>query len=106
MIAELELHTLRARLRAGAISKAERGELAIALPTGLVRLESGQVVKDPNLEIQDRITLIFHTVLAKESLAKAVRQVRDQQLRIPRRDKWGDLHWKQATTCGARRHDA
>ena len=99
MIAELELHTLRARLRAGAISKAERGELAIALPTGLVRLESGQVVKDPNLEIQDRITLIFHTVLAQKSLAKAVRQLRDQQLRIPRRDKWGDLHWKQATTC-------
>jgi len=37
MIAELELHTIRARLRAGVVSKAERGELAIALPTGLVR---------------------------------------------------------------------
>src|SRR6266851_5934454 len=57
MIAELELHTIRTRLRAGVISKAERGELAIALPTGLVRLESGQVVKDPNREVQDRITL-------------------------------------------------
>jgi DNA invertase Pin-like site-specific DNA recombinase len=99
MIAELELHTLRARLRAGAISKAQRGELAIPLPTGLVRLESGQVVKDPDLEVQDRITFVFHTVLAQKSLTKAVRQLRDQQLKVPRRDKWGDLHWKQATTC-------
>lgn len=99
MIAELELHTIRARLRAGVISKAERGELAIALPTGLVRLESGQVVKDPNREVQDRITLVFQTLLAQKSLAKVVRQFHDEQLKIPRRDKWGDLHWKQATTC-------
>jgi DNA invertase Pin-like site-specific DNA recombinase len=99
MIAELELHTIRARLRAGVISKAERGELAIALPTGLVRLESGQVVKDPNREVQNRITLVFNTLLVQKSLAKVVRQFRDQQLQIPRRDKWGDIHWKQATTC-------
>jgi DNA invertase Pin-like site-specific DNA recombinase len=99
MIAELELHTIRARLRAGKISKAERGELAIALPTGLVRLESGQVIKDPNREVQDRITLIFHTLLAQKSLAKVVRLFRDQQLKIPRRDKWGDIRWKPATQC-------
>src|ERR1700720_2185752 len=40
LIAELELHTIRARLLAGTINKAERGELALSLPTGLVRLES------------------------------------------------------------------
>jgi DNA invertase Pin-like site-specific DNA recombinase len=99
MIAELELHTIRARLRAGVVSKAERGELAIALPTGLVRLESGQVVKDPNREVQDRITWIFRTLLAQKSLAKVVRQLHEQQLKVPRRDKWGDIHWKPATTC-------
>ncbi len=99
MIAELELHTIRTRLRAGVISKAERGELAIALPTGLVRLESGQVVKDPNREVQDRITLVFRTLLAQKSLAKVMRLFRDQQLKVPRRDKWGDIHWKQTTTC-------
>src|SRR6516165_8579570 len=37
LIAELELHTIRARLLAGTINKAERGELALSLPTGLVR---------------------------------------------------------------------
>jgi DNA invertase Pin-like site-specific DNA recombinase len=97
LISELELHTIRARLRAGMISKAERGELAIALPTGLVRLESGQVVKEPNREIQDRITLVFQTVLELKSLTKVVGHFHKQRLKIPRRDKWGDIHWKQAT---------
>ena len=37
LISELELHTLRARLTAGLLNKALRGELALALPAGLVR---------------------------------------------------------------------
>jgi DNA invertase Pin-like site-specific DNA recombinase len=97
LISELELHTIRARLRAGMISKAERGELAIALPTGLVRLESGQVVKEPNREIQDRVLLVFRTLLEKKSVAKVVRHFRAHRLKIPRCDKWGDIHWKQPT---------
>src|ERR1700704_6811188 len=70
LIAELELHTIRARLLAGSINKAERGELALSLPAVLVRLESGDVVKHPDREIQDRIALVFHTLLDKKSLPK------------------------------------
>ena len=36
-ISEVELHTLRGRLTAGLLSKAERGDLALALPAGLAR---------------------------------------------------------------------
>src|SRR5207248_7708724 len=36
-ISEMELYTIRARLTAGLLQKARRGELAIPLPTGLVR---------------------------------------------------------------------
>jgi len=97
LIAELELHTIRARLQAGMASKAERGMLAFMLPTGLVRLESGDVVKDPDREIQDRINLVFQILLEKKTLGKVMRHLLDRQLKIPRRDKWGDLHWKQAT---------
>ncbi len=100
LIAELELHTIRARLLAGSINKAERGELAIMLPTGLVRLESGQVVKDPNREIQDRISLVFKTLLEEKAVSRVVRHFRNQGLKIPRRDKWGDIHWKQANVPG------
>src|SRR6202050_253538 len=48
-ISELELHTIRARLTSGLLAKAERGELALNLPIGLVRDPCGLVVKDPNL---------------------------------------------------------
>jgi DNA invertase Pin-like site-specific DNA recombinase len=46
-ISELELHTIRSRLTAGLLAKAERGDLALMLPIGLVRDPSGIVVKDP-----------------------------------------------------------
>jgi DNA invertase Pin-like site-specific DNA recombinase len=62
-ISELELHTIRGRLTAGLLAKAERGELALQLPTGLVRDPSGVVTKDPNREVQERITLVFESFL-------------------------------------------
>ena len=50
-LSEFELHTICSRLTAGLLNKAQRGELALALPMGLVRLEDGRVLKDPNQEI-------------------------------------------------------
>ncbi len=47
-ISELELHTIRARLTAGIRNKAQRGELAVMLPTGLERSAAGEVVKTPD----------------------------------------------------------
>jgi len=71
-ISEWELHILRGRLTAGLLSKARRGELANRLPVGLVRLESGEVIKHPDQEVQQRLLLIFDTILAKRSLSRAV----------------------------------
>ncbi len=56
-ISELELHTIRARLTAGLLNKAARGDLALTLPVGLVRDPSGVVQKDPNREVQSRLEL-------------------------------------------------
>jgi DNA invertase Pin-like site-specific DNA recombinase len=98
-ISELELHTIRARLTAGILSKAERGELALTLPTGLQRLESGQVIKHPDREVTERIELIFEKLLERKSLAKTVRWFNDEDLKIPRRDMQGEIHWKQATVA-------
>src|ERR1700716_1126425 len=36
-ISELELHTIKSRMTAGLLAKAERGDLALQLPAGLVR---------------------------------------------------------------------
>jgi DNA invertase Pin-like site-specific DNA recombinase len=96
-ISELEMHTLRGRLIAGILSKAQRGELALTLPTGLVRRDDGAVEKHPDQEVQDRIGLVFKTLLELKSLAKVVRHFRDQRLTIPRRDRYGDIQWKRPT---------
>src|SRR5712664_479685 len=42
-LSELELHTIRARMTAGLLNKAQRGELALSLPIGLVRNAIGKV---------------------------------------------------------------
>ncbi len=98
-ISELELHTIRARLTAGILSKAERGELALTLPTGLIREPTGRVVKHPNREVQDRIALVFTRFLRLKATTKVVREFNDQELLIPRRDSFGDVHWRQPSAA-------
>lgn len=97
-ISELELHTIRARLTAGILSKAERGELELTLPTGLIRTD-GVVTKHPSTEVQDRIDTIFATFLEQKSVAQTVRWFIKNDLRLPRRDRHGDIQWKRVTAA-------
>ena len=99
-ISELELHTLRGRLIDGVLKKAQRGELALALPTGLIRDPLGQVAKHPDREVQGRIDLVFATFLRLRSIAKVVRYFKEQGLLVPRRDSWGDIAWKKPSVAG------
>lgn len=94
-ISEVELHTLRGRLRAGLLNKAERGELALLLPAGLERDGQGVVSKDPNSEVQERLSLVFATFLELGSVGKAIRVFRNRALTVPRRDRFGDVAWRQ-----------
>jgi len=98
-ISEVELHTLRARLTAGLLNKAQRGELALRLPMGLVRDEAGQVRQDPNREIQERIHLVFDSFLQLRSACKVLHFFNEQELCLPRRDRFGDLVWKNPTVA-------
>jgi DNA invertase Pin-like site-specific DNA recombinase len=97
-ISELELHTIRNRLHAALVQKAERGELAQTLPAGLIRDEAGVVRKDPHQEVQSRIALVFGTFQEQRSTTKVVRFLRQHRLRLPRRNHWGDLIWRWPTT--------
>jgi DNA invertase Pin-like site-specific DNA recombinase len=91
--------SIRSRLTSGLLAKVERGELAVALPIGLVRDPTGIVVKDPNIEVQERLELLFATFLKLGSVAKATRLFNDRSLDLPRRDRHGDARWAQATTA-------
>jgi DNA invertase Pin-like site-specific DNA recombinase len=96
-LSELELHTIRARMTAGLLNKAARGELALTLPVGLVRDALDRVHKDPNQEIQDRLNLIFATFLRLRSASKVLAFLNAHDLMLPRRDRFGDVTWKKPT---------
>jgi DNA invertase Pin-like site-specific DNA recombinase len=96
-ISELELHTIRSRLTAGLLAKAERGELALTLPIGLTRDPSGVVVKDPDMAVQERLGLVFEMFLKFRTVAKVMRMLNDRGLDLPRRDRHGDVRWTRAT---------
>jgi len=76
-ISELELHTIKARLTAGVLNKAKRGELGLMLPTGRERTATRKVVKTPDREVQDRLLLIFETMLQQRTAPKVMRVLRD-----------------------------
>ena len=85
---------MKARLTAGLIHKATRGELALTLPTGLVRTSQGTVQKIPNQEAQARLSLVFETFLQCRSASKVVEVFNTHDLLLPRRNRFGDLVWK------------
>jgi DNA invertase Pin-like site-specific DNA recombinase len=97
-ISEAELHLLRLRMDAGRVRQIERGEYRQALPTGLVRLPDGTVVKDPDDQVRHAIALVF----AKFEELRSARQVtcyfRSHDIRLPRRHiagiHAGELLWK------------
>src|SRR5919201_5543997 len=89
-LSELELHTIRARLTAGLLNKAQRGELALQLPVGLWRDELHRVQKDPHREVQDRLALVFTTFLEVRSASRVMHSFNTHDLLLPRRDRFGD----------------
>src|SRR6201988_3144684 len=97
LISELELHTLHARLIAGLLNKARRGELALSLPIGLVRDALGRVLKHPDQEVQSRLELVFTTFLRIKAACRVVQTFNARELLCPRRDRFGDLVWRRPT---------
>jgi excisionase family DNA binding protein len=100
IMSEAELHQLKRRLHAGAWNKAKRGELNQALPVGLVRLQSGEVIFHPDEEVEARIRLVF-AKFAELKVANAVRRYFQQQvLLLPSRPLKGpaphDVVWRPA----------
>ena len=98
-LSEMELYTIRARMTAGLLNKAQRGELALFLPVGLVRDADGVVRKHPNLEVQQRLELVYATFLQRRSANKVLHFFNEQQLLLPRRGRFGDVVWKAPTVA-------
>jgi DNA invertase Pin-like site-specific DNA recombinase len=89
MLSEAELHLLRLRLDAGRQRQIERGEYRQPLPTGLVRLPDGRVVKDPDQQVQAMLALVFDRFAVLGSCQKVLRRLHADGLLLPRRQTSG-----------------
>ena len=102
IMSEAELHHLKLRLHAGERNKALRGELHQPLPVGLTRLPTGEVVMNPDEEVQARLQLVFSTFAESGTANAVVRYLRLHQLPLPSRPLRGpaphQVVWDRATS--------
>jgi DNA invertase Pin-like site-specific DNA recombinase len=98
-MSEAELHWLRNRLQGGKLEKARQGKLRIPLPTGLVYDSTGQMILDPDEQVQQTVKLVFDLFDDLGSAMAVVRHFETHQLLFPTRP-WGgactgELTWKR-----------
>src|SRR5215218_3216419 len=91
MLSEAEWHFQRQRLDAGRQRQISQGTYRQLLPTGLVRLEDGRVVTDPDAQVRHAIELVFTRFGTLGSCQKVLRSLRDEGVLLPRHQT-GGLH--------------
>ena len=100
-MSEAELHFLRERMRGGALSKAKRGELRCLLPVGYVYDEAGNVVKDPDLQVQASVTMFFESFRMCGSAHRLAVYYSEKGYLFPANRSRGfgrpDIHWDVLT---------
>lgn len=96
-MSEAELHILRARLRGGIVSKAQRGELRMPLPIGLVYDPAQRVALDPDRQVQETLRHFFETFRRCGSAWSTVAAFRKEGLKFPKRGPGGsgEVIWEQ-----------
>jgi DNA invertase Pin-like site-specific DNA recombinase len=98
-MSEAELHVLKQRMHGGKLSKARRGELAFPVPTGYVRRPSGEVVFDPDEEVQQIVSLVFRKFEELGTVRGVLRYLVENGLklgvRVHEREGKGELQWRR-----------
>nr|WP_241255687.1 recombinase family protein [Candidatus Protofrankia californiensis] len=79
-MSEVELHLLKQRMASGRLAKAARGELAVPLPAGYVRRPSGEVMIDPDEQVQAVIRLVFGLFAQLGTVHAVLRFLTEHQL--------------------------
>jgi DNA invertase Pin-like site-specific DNA recombinase len=98
-MSEAELHLLKQRMYQGTLQKARRGALRFALPIGYVHNASGEVVYDPDAQVQHVVRLIFRKFAELGTLHALLRYLvqHDIQLGVRVREgpAKGTLEWRR-----------
>jgi DNA invertase Pin-like site-specific DNA recombinase len=97
-MSEAELHWIRSRLLGGKLEKARTGQLRSRPPTGLVYDPAGQLVLDPDEQVQEAVRLVFDTFERVGAALGVVQHFAANQLRFPTRhhggSRDGQLTWR------------
>jgi len=98
-MSEAELHVLKARLIGGVMNKAQRAELKVPLPVGLVYDEQQRVVLDPDQQVQQSLRHLFGTFARTGSAWGTVQAFRQEGLKFPRGGQAGagQIMWSELT---------
>jgi DNA invertase Pin-like site-specific DNA recombinase len=98
-MSEAERHILKQRMVQGKRNKAQRGELGFNVPIGYVRRPSGEVILDPDEQVQQVVELIFRKCAELGTLNAVLRYLVKQHIQIGVRvhSGWhkGDLEWRR-----------
>ena len=98
-MSEAELPILKQRLYQGTLQKARRGALSFALPMGYVHNASGEVVYDPDAQVQHVVRLILRTCAELGTLHALLRYLvqHDMQrgVRLREGPVKGPLEWRR-----------
>ncbi len=102
MMSEAEIHLLRLRMDAGKKRQIEKGTYRQGLPTGLVRLDGGRVVKDPDQRVRRAIELVFERFASLGTISKVLSSLLEDRASLPRfrygGPHHGELIWCRPTT--------
>jgi len=102
-MSEAELHVLKARLLGGVLSKAQRAELKLPLPVGLVYDHEQRVMFDPDQQVQNTLRRFFDTFHRIGSAWATVQAFRKEGLKFPKRGQGGsgEIVWQEITEAMA-----
>ncbi len=104
IMSEAELHQLRIRLHQGERQKAARGELRMPLPGGLARTRSGEIVLNPDEQVQSRLEFVFRKFSELQSARAVMLELHRHDLMLPVRPLRGpaphEVEWVPATSTG------
>jgi DNA invertase Pin-like site-specific DNA recombinase len=96
---EVELHILKSRLRGGVLNKARRGEFRTRLPIGFVYNHDGNVIMDPDKQVQQTVHLLFDIFRRTGAVYATVKAFWNDDIKFPRKlyngPNKGVLEWSK-----------
>lgn len=98
----VELHILAQRMQEAKRAAARRGELRLPLPIGYVYDVDGQVVMDPDQEVQAAVGDVFHAFEATGSCCAVVKAFRDRRFPTHGQSWTGEVTWMRLRQSQAR----